>query len=104
MDYLRLYNHHIPQSSLGYLTPIQSLKKWQESHPHLFVKSVYNETKPDKVIISDTLIKIFSNKRKSKDIGQNNDGMNTFKFTDVGTIKTSFHVKFPEKIVNRREI
>jgi transposase InsO family protein len=42
MDYLRLYNHHIPQSSLGYLTPIQSLKKWQES------QSVYNETKPDR--------------------------------------------------------
>ena len=52
MDYLRLYNHHIPQSSLGYLTPIQSLKKWQESHPHLFVKSVYNETKPDMSHIS----------------------------------------------------
>jgi len=52
MDYLWLYNHHISQSSisqssLGYLTPIQSLKKWQESHPHLFVKSVYNEIKPD---------------------------------------------------------
>ena len=49
MDYLRLYNHHIPQSSLGYLTPIQSLKKWQESHPHLFVKSVYNKTTFDSV-------------------------------------------------------
>jgi len=48
---LRLYNHHIPQSSLGYLTPIQSLKKWQESHPHLFVKSVYNETKTDTYFI-----------------------------------------------------
>jgi hypothetical protein len=39
MDYLRLYNHHIPQ--------IHSLKKWQESHPNLFAKSVYNGTKPD---------------------------------------------------------
>jgi transposase-like protein/transposase len=47
MNYLRLYNHHIPQSSLGYLAPVQALKKWQLSHPHLFVKSVYNNTKPD---------------------------------------------------------
>jgi len=46
--YLRLYNHHIPQSSLGYLTPVEALKKWQKSHPHLFKKSIYNEAKPDK--------------------------------------------------------
>ncbi|WP_457572188.1 IS481 family transposase [Desulfovulcanus sp.] len=45
--YLRLYNHHIPQRSLGYLAPVQALKNWQNSHPHLFTKSVYNETKPD---------------------------------------------------------
>jgi len=45
--YLRLDSHRIPQSSLGYLTPIEALKKWQKSHPHLFKKSVYNETKPD---------------------------------------------------------
>ncbi|WP_457572180.1 DUF3883 domain-containing protein, partial [Desulfovulcanus sp.] len=41
------YNHHIPQRSLGYLAPVQALKNWQNSHPHLFTKSVYNETKPD---------------------------------------------------------
>ena len=46
--YLRLYNHHIPQSSLGYLTPVEALKKWQKSHIHLSKKSIYNETKPDK--------------------------------------------------------
>ena len=42
--------------------PARKLKKWQESHPHLFVKSVYNETKPDTerdncngdIIIADT--------------------------------------------------
>ncbi len=45
--YLRLDNHHISQSSLGYLTPVEALKKWQKSHPHLFKKSVYNEKKPD---------------------------------------------------------
>jgi len=42
LQYLLLYNHHIPQSSLGYLTPVQALKKWQQTHPHLLVKSVYN--------------------------------------------------------------
>jgi len=46
--YLRLYNRHVLQSSLGYLTPVEVLKKWQKSHPHLFKKSVYNETKPDR--------------------------------------------------------
>jgi len=48
LKYLRLYNHHIPQSSLGYLTPVQALKKWQQSYPHLFVKSVYNNALLDK--------------------------------------------------------
>jgi len=45
--YLRLDNHHVPQSSLGCLTPVEALKKWQKSRPHLFKKSVHNETKPD---------------------------------------------------------
>ncbi|WP_456324847.1 IS481 family transposase, partial [Desulfonauticus submarinus] len=39
-NYLHLYNYHIPQASLGYLTPVQALKKWQETHPELFVKTV----------------------------------------------------------------
>ena len=37
----------------------------------------------------------------SKLLLQKNDGANTFKFTDVGTIKNSFHVKFSPTIVNR---
>ncbi len=40
--YVELYNHHIPQKALGHLTPIQTLKNWQLSHPHLFRKRVYN--------------------------------------------------------------
>ena len=42
MHYLNAYNHHIPQRSLGHLSPIQALKNWQKSHPKLFVKRVYN--------------------------------------------------------------
>ncbi|WP_026611918.1 integrase core domain-containing protein, partial [Methylocaldum szegediense] len=40
--YVDLYNHHIPQRALGHLTPIQALKNWQMSHPHLFRKKVHN--------------------------------------------------------------
>ncbi len=40
--YVELYNHHIPQKALGHLTPIQALKNWQLSHPHLFRKKVYD--------------------------------------------------------------
>lgn len=40
--YVELYNHHIPQKALGHLTPIQALKNWQTSHPHLFRKRVHN--------------------------------------------------------------
>lgn len=38
--YVDLYNHHIPQRALGHLPPIQALKNWQTSHPHLFAKKV----------------------------------------------------------------
>jgi hypothetical protein len=42
--YERIYNHHIPQRNLGYVTPIQALKQWQEKRPNLFIKMVYNHT------------------------------------------------------------
>ncbi len=48
-NYLYLYNYHIPQASLGYLTPVQALKKWQKTLPELFVKTVYNKTKLDTI-------------------------------------------------------
>ncbi len=47
LKYNQLYNHHIPQKSLGHLTPIQAMKKWQDSKPELFNKSVYHLSGPD---------------------------------------------------------
>lgn len=28
MNYLKIYNHPIPQRNIGHLTPIQTLKEW----------------------------------------------------------------------------
>lgn len=43
-NYLKLYNHHIPQRAIGSTTPIQALKDWQKRKPDLFVKRVYDQT------------------------------------------------------------
>jgi len=43
-NYLVLYNQHIPQKNINYLTPIQAMKNWEKTHPHLFKKKVYNQT------------------------------------------------------------
>jgi transposase InsO family protein len=40
--YVNVYNQHIPQKALGHIAPIQALKKWQQTHPKLFKKRVYN--------------------------------------------------------------
>jgi transposase InsO family protein len=48
LNYLKLYNHHIPQRAIGTQTPIQALKEWQERKPELFVKRVYDQTGLDK--------------------------------------------------------
>jgi MFS family permease len=37
-----LYNHQLPQSALKSKTPIQAMKDWYDSHPHLFVKRPYD--------------------------------------------------------------
>ena len=42
-NYLKIYNHNIPQRALKHLTPIEALKKWQKEKPDLFVKRVYNQ-------------------------------------------------------------
>jgi transposase InsO family protein len=42
MRYAWLYNHHLPQKALGHIAPVQALKNWQDSHPHLFIKRVVN--------------------------------------------------------------
>ena len=41
-DYLKAYNHCIPQRALGHKTPVQALKQWQKKQPDLFVKRVYD--------------------------------------------------------------
>jgi hypothetical protein len=43
-NYLKLYNHHIPQRAVGSKTPILALKEWQQKRPGLFVKRVYDQT------------------------------------------------------------
>lgn len=44
LNYLKLYNHHIPQRAIGSTTPIQALKEWHKRKPELFVKRVYDQT------------------------------------------------------------
>lgn len=39
-NHLLAYNHHIPQRSLGHLTPVDALKHWRSKKPELFVKQV----------------------------------------------------------------
>jgi transposase InsO family protein len=46
--YVWLYNQHLPQKALNHETPVQALKRWQTSHPHLFLKSVRNQAGPDR--------------------------------------------------------
>jgi transposase InsO family protein len=47
-EYVKVYNHHIPQRNLGHISPVQALKNWQTKHPELFKKKVYNHTGLDK--------------------------------------------------------
>ena len=44
LNYLKLYNHHIPQRAIGSKTPVLALKEWQQKRPELFVKRVYDQT------------------------------------------------------------
>jgi hypothetical protein len=46
-EYLNLYNHHIAQKNLGHISPAAKLKEWQKTHPELFVKKVYNQSRAD---------------------------------------------------------
>ena len=43
LNYLKLYNHHIPQRAIGAKTPIQALKEWQQKRKILFVKRDYDQ-------------------------------------------------------------
>lgn len=40
--YVALYNHQLPQSALKSKTPMQTMKEWYASHPHLFHKRPYD--------------------------------------------------------------
>ncbi|CUI05008.1 hypothetical protein BN2497_4793 [Janthinobacterium sp. CG23_2] len=48
LNYLKLYNHHIPERAIGSEMPIQALKEWQRNKPELFVKRVYDQMRLDK--------------------------------------------------------
>jgi len=48
MNYLKLYNHHIPQRALDAKTPVLALKEWQQKRPELFVKRVYEQAGLDR--------------------------------------------------------
>jgi transposase InsO family protein len=43
-NYVKTYNHRIPQRALNHLSPVQALKQWQAEKPHLFLKRVYEHT------------------------------------------------------------
>lgn len=47
-NYVKIYNHSIPQRALKHKTPVQALKEWQEKRPELFRKRVYNQTGLDR--------------------------------------------------------
>ncbi|PJF46519.1 MAG: IS481 family transposase [Candidatus Thermofonsia Clade 3 bacterium] len=42
MRYAWLYNHHLPQAALNARTPVQAMKSWYRTHPHLFHKRPYD--------------------------------------------------------------
>lgn len=42
MRYVALYNTQLPQSAVRSRIPMQAIKDWHKSHPHLFVKSPRN--------------------------------------------------------------
>nr|WP_274522136.1 DDE-type integrase/transposase/recombinase [Halorhodospira sp. 9621] len=42
--YQRLSNHHIPQRTLGHVTPVRKLKQWHEERPDSFRKQVYDQS------------------------------------------------------------
>lgn len=42
LRYVALYNHQLPQSALKAKTPMQVMKQWHQTHPHLFNKRPYD--------------------------------------------------------------
>ncbi len=48
LRYVALYNHQLPQSALKSQTPMQAMKDWHHTHPHLFYKRPYDRPGCDK--------------------------------------------------------
>jgi hypothetical protein len=42
LRHVTLYNQQLPQSALGCKTPLQTMKNWFLSRPHLFREKPYN--------------------------------------------------------------
>jgi hypothetical protein len=45
--YVWLDNQNLPQKATSHQTPLIALKRWQDSHPHLFTKRVINHLGPN---------------------------------------------------------
>ena len=43
MNYMKTYNHQIPQRALNHISPVQALKHWYVKKPELFKKRVYKQ-------------------------------------------------------------
>jgi transposase InsO family protein len=70
LNYLKLYNHHIPQRAIGSKTPILALKEWQQKRPELFVKRVYDQTGLDTYSLSAVFFALLAKyDRRSDDAG-----------------------------------
>ena len=50
LRYVALYNHQLPQSALKSSTPMQAMKEWYQTHPHLFHKRPYDRPGCDNYI------------------------------------------------------
>lgn len=47
LNYLKPYNHDIPQRAIGSKTPIQALKEWQRAKNRFIRQCVYDQTRLD---------------------------------------------------------
>ncbi|HFX0936764.1 IS481 family transposase [Pseudomonas aeruginosa] len=56
LRYVALYNHQLPQSALKSSTPMQAMKDWYQTHPHLFHKRPYDRTGCD-TYVTDNILK-----------------------------------------------
>ncbi len=51
LRYVAIYDHQLPQSALKSKAPIQAMKDWYASHPHLFNKRPYDRTGYDSLAV-----------------------------------------------------